>query len=152
MRCWPRPWCRSRSSRRTGRRRRSCRCRRWSRRWCYGRRWCRCRRGPRWCCGQAGQLRNACVKQERLGSCDRIDCVEISGRRAAIESAIRSEHDIRDYGFHRTNRRQNTGDLIDQIKIFQAIRRISANHTRGLKNRRRFRRRMSPRRPPASAR
>jgi hypothetical protein len=132
-RCRSRPRRRCRSSRRSSRRR-SCRCRcwrsnrrcRWGRCWCCGRSWCRRWRWTRRRCRQAGQLRNTCVEQERLGSGEGIDRIEIPGRRAAIEDAIGCEHDIRDHGFHRSNRRQHTGNLINQIKIFQSTRGIPA--------------------------
>jgi len=143
-RSWTRPRCRSASSFARGRCWRRCRrrCRRPRYRGCCC--WCRsscgcccCRRcGCRrrrwrrrlgcWRCGQARQLRNTCVEQERLGSGDGIDCVEISSRRAAIEVTIGTKHDIRDHGFHRSNRCHYTGNLINQIKIFQATRGIPA--------------------------
>jgi hypothetical protein len=110
-RCRARPWRRGRRSNGCWRSRRR---RRWCSRWCHRRswrwryRWCNCwrRSGCGTCrrCSQSGQLRNTRVEQERLVSCEGIDCVEISVRRAAIEDTIRSEHDIRDHDFHRSNR------------------------------------------------
>ncbi len=52
------------------------------------------------------------VEQECLHACDGINRVEIPGRRAGVEVTIRSEHDIRDNGFQRSDRRHHTGDWI----------------------------------------